>query len=327
MQDSNNKPAAQGAAAPATTSAGAMKQFQEETVNKVMDQITTMQEAGAIRLPSDYAVGNQLKLAWLKLLTVEDRSGRKALEVCTKESICNALLEMVVQGMSVAKKQGDFIVYGNKLTFSLEYHGTIALARRVGGVVGVPAGNVIYEGDDFVYTINPATGRKEIVRHGQDIKNIDMNKIIGAYATLQLEDGSTFVEIMTMSQIRQAWQQGATKGQSPAHKNFPDQMAIKTVIGRACKLFISTSDDAGLFSDDEKQEHSDQQQEQEPTPKRSAKKLGMDTASEPEDATIIDDKPTAPAKAEAPSRATQAPQQEPNAEPQQEQDPAANWMK
>ena len=56
-----------------------------------------------------------------------------------------------------------------------------------------------------------------------------------------------------MNQIRQAWEQGATKGQSPAHKRFPDQMAMKTAIGRACKLFISTSDDAGLFSDETKE--------------------------------------------------------------------------
>jgi recombination protein RecT len=45
--------------------------------------------------------------------------------------------------------------------------------------------------------------------------------------------------------------QGATKGGSPAHKNFPDQMAIKTVISRACKTFISSSDDSALFDDDD----------------------------------------------------------------------------
>jgi recombination protein RecT len=154
---------------------------------------------------------------------------------------------MLVKGLSVAKKQCDFIVYGKKLTLQEEYHGTIAIARRVGGVVGVPTGNVIYENDEFVYTIDPKTGRKVIVKHEQNFMNIDMNKIKGAYSTIQLSDGSTHVEIMNMNQIRQAWMQGATKGQSPAHKNFPDQMAIKTVISRGCKLFISTSDDSGLY--------------------------------------------------------------------------------
>jgi len=38
-----------------------------------------------------------------------------------------------------------------------------------------------------------------------------------------------------------------SKGNSPAHKNFADQMAIKTAINRACKLLISSSDDSVLY--------------------------------------------------------------------------------
>jgi len=49
-----------------------------------------------------------------------------------------------------------------------------------------------------------------------------------------------------MPQIRAAWQMGHGGGATKAHKNFTDQMAIKTVINRACKLYISTSDDGGL---------------------------------------------------------------------------------
>jgi recombination protein RecT len=235
------------AAVQPKTQAAALRDIQNETTVKVLEHVQALQEAGDLKLPENYAAGNQVKLAWLNLLEVTDRNGNPALQVCTKESIANALLEMLVKGLSVAKKQCDFIVYGNKLTLQEEYHGTIAIARRVGGVVGVPTGNVIYEGDDFVYSIDPKTGRKYIVKHEQDFMNIDMNKIKGAYATIQLSDGSTHVEIMNMNQIRQAWMQGATKGQSPAHKNFPDQMAIKTVISRGCKLFISTSDDSGLY--------------------------------------------------------------------------------
>ena len=50
-----------------------------------------------------------------------------------------------------------------------------------------------------------------------------------------------------MAQIRAAWGQGATKGGSPAHKNFAEEMAKKTVIGRACKAIINSSDDAWLY--------------------------------------------------------------------------------
>jgi recombination protein RecT len=109
--------------------------------------------------------------------------------------------------------------------------------------------NIIYEGDEFKYSVNPIGGTKAIISHVQKFENIDDNKIRGAYATLTLADGTTYVEIMSMAQIRQAWAQGAIKGQSPAHKNFPGEMAKKTVLARACKLFISTSDDGALFED------------------------------------------------------------------------------
>lgn len=215
----------------------------------VLEKVQNFQALGELRMPKDYSPENALKSAYL-ILTDMEVNGKPVLQHCTKESIANSLLNMVVQGLSPMKKQGAFIAYGNKLQWQIEYHGTVALAKRFGGVKDVIA-NVIYDGDVFEYTIDPATGRKRVVKHDQSFENIDMNKIKGAYATLILSDGSSFIEIMNMNQIRQAWNQGASKGNSPAHKNFPDQMAIKTVINRACKLFISTSDDSSILSDDD----------------------------------------------------------------------------
>lgn len=225
----------------------ALKKFQEETVGKIQEQIQALQEAGDLNIPASYSVGNQLKLAWLKILDTKDRNGNAAVDVCKRESIANALLEMTIQGLSVYKKQCDFIVYGDKLTMQREYHGTIALARRLANI-GIPVGNVVYSKDEFIYEVDVLTGNKKIVKHIQKLENINPEEITGAYAVVPLENGDKYVEIMNMHQIRQAWMQGAQKGQSPAHKNFPDQMAIKTVIGRACKLFISTSDDGGMMA-------------------------------------------------------------------------------
>jgi recombination protein RecT len=106
---------------------------------------------------------------------------------------------------------------------------------------------VIYEGDDFVYAIDPETGLTKIVKHDQKIENIDVSKIKGAYAIAKKQDGSSLIEIKTISQIKQAWLQSPTKGQSPAHKNFPDQMAKRTVISAVCKMVVNSSDDAWLY--------------------------------------------------------------------------------
>ena len=219
----------------------------EDIAEQVLNKIEKFQADGGLTLPTNYSVENHLKSAWLILQSTKDRENRPALQVCTKDSIANSLFDMVLQGLAVSKNQGYFIVYGNKLEFQRSYFGTIALAKRVGGIKHEPIANVIYEGDEFVYTIDPNTARIQIVKHEQKIENIDNTKIKAAYALTVRPDGTTQVTIMSMQQIRAAWQQGATKGNSPAHKNFAEEMAKKTVIGRACKMIINSSDDAWLY--------------------------------------------------------------------------------
>ena len=229
----------------------------ENISEQVLSRIEQFQKDGSMILPKNYSVENHMKSAWLALQEVEDKEHHKALQICTKESIANSLLDMVLQGLSVSKKQGYFIVYGNKLIFKRSYFGTIALAKRAGGIVSEPVANVIYEGDDFQYEINPKTAKVSIIKHSQKLENIDNSKIKGAYALVTLADGTTQVTIMSMQQIRAAWGQGATKGNSPAHKNFAEEMAKKTVIGRACKAIINSSDDAWLYDGKEDDADSD----------------------------------------------------------------------
>lgn len=229
----------------------------ENISEQVLSRIEQFQKDGSMILPKNYSVENHMKSAWLALQEVEDKEHHKALQICTKESIANSLLDMVLQGLSVSKKQGYFIMYGNKLIFQRSYFGTIALAKRAGGMVSEPVANVIYEGDDFQYEIDPKTAKVAIVKHSQKLENIDNSKIKGAYALVTLADGTTQVTIMSMQQIRAAWGQGATKGNSPAHQNFAEEMAKKTVIGRACKAIINSSDDAWLYDGKEDDADSD----------------------------------------------------------------------
>lgn len=220
--------------------------LQKDITDSVLLRVNEMEQSGGLIMPKNYSVANQIKAAWFALQECTDRAGHPALEVCTKPSIANALLDMVVQGLSASKKQGYFIVYGNKLEFQRSYFGTVALAKAV-GMQGNPVANVVYEGDDFAYCIDTGTGLTKITKHEQKFDNIDMDKIKGAYAIVTMPDGQKQVTLMTIQQIKAAWNQGAPKGNSPAHKNFTDEMCKKTVIGRACKLIINSSDDAYLF--------------------------------------------------------------------------------
>lgn len=255
----------------------------ENISEQVLSRIEQFQKDGSMILPKNYSVENHMKSAWLALQEVEDKEHHKALQICTKESIANSLLDMVLQGLSVSKKQGYFIVYGNKLIFQRSYFGTIALAKRAGRMVSEPVANVIYEGDDFLYEIDPKTAKVAIVKHSQKLENIDNSKIKGAYALVTLADGTTQVTIMSMQQIRAAWGQGAMKGDSPAHKNFAEEMAKKTVIGRACKAIINSSDDAWLYDGKEDDADSDKASIQRDAAQRSDVQIIDTTAVEFDD--------------------------------------------
>ncbi len=222
----------------------------EKTIcDHVLTSLRQMETEQQITLPKDYSAANALKSAWLMLQEAVDKDKKPVLDVCTRNTIANALLDMCVQGLNPAKKQCYFIAYGNKLQLSRSYMGTLAVARRVGGLIEANA-QVVYQGDEFAYEVDPNSGRIKILNHNQDFANIDTSKIKGAYCVLLLEGGKTKVEVMSIAQIKKAWEQGATKGGSPAHNNFTDQMAIKSVINRACKILINSSDDSSLYFED-----------------------------------------------------------------------------
>lgn len=277
----------------------------ENISEQVLSRIEQFQKDGSMILPKNYSVENHMKSAWLALQEVEDKEHHKALQICTKESIANSLLDMVLQGLSVSKKQGYFIVYGNKLIFQRSYFGTIALAKRAGGMVSEPVANVIYDGDDFQYEIDPKTAKVSIIKHSQKLENIDNDKIKGAYALVTLADGTTQVTIMSMQQIRAAWGQGATKGNSPAHKNFAEEMAKKTVIGRACKAIINSSDDAWLYDGKEDDADSDKASIQRDAAQHSDVQIIDTTAVE------FDDVPETSSNADASQTQEPAPEEAP----------------
>lgn len=218
----------------------------------VLNKINTFQTSGELRIPKDYSPENALKSAWLILQETKDRNSNPVLQSCTKESIANALLKMVVWGLSPLKKQGDFIAYGSQLDFSPEYTGNLVLAKRYGGLKDYNA-KAIFKGDIFEFeTDSEFPYRTRITKHQRSLESMG-GEVIGAYFAYELNNGTKDVEIMNMVQIRNAWNQGQMKGNSGAHKNFTDQMAIKTVINRGCKLLIRGSDDSVLYTNDEEQ--------------------------------------------------------------------------
>lgn len=219
----------------------------------VLIRVKQLEQAGELKLPKNYIVENALKSAYIVLSETKDRNNKSVLTSCTQQSIAESLLKMVVWGLSPLKKQCYFIPYGDKLECVPDYSGNILMAKRFGNVSDVIP-NVVLEGDEFEFEIDVESGRKRVIKHKQSLESIGKNIVKGAYATIKFNDGTYDTEIMSMSQINSAWTQRGGGTLSPAHKKFPDQMAKKTVINRACKLIIRGSDDSALFVSDETEE-------------------------------------------------------------------------
>lgn len=227
-----------------TDTAKAVKKIDEKKFELIQDRILELEDTG-LKFPPNYSPQNAARSAWLILQETQTRDKKPVLEACSQTSIANALLKMVTLGLNPIKKQGYFIAYGDKLEFQPSYQGTIATAKRH-GLKKVTA-NLIYDGDEFNYSITE-DGSIKVTGHKQSFQSLSKN-IIGAYAVTVMESGDMDTTIMTIEEIKKAWQQGATNGNSPAHKNFEGEMAKKTVIGRACKTIINSSDDAELFQE------------------------------------------------------------------------------
>mgnify|MGYP001607310543 FL=1 len=236
------------------------KEDTRSVVDIVTEKVKEFMRTGQIDLPKDYSVDNALKSAYLILNTVVDKDKKNVMidgrltNVCSKSSIANAILDMIVQGLNPGKKQCYFIVYGNQIICQRSYFGSMAVAEMVNPSIKDWGYNVVYEGDKFSYGIH--NGKASVIEHEQKLESIDKSKIVAAYAMALDKNGNPIkTEIMTIDEIHQAWamskmkpidDKGEVKPES-THGRFARDMVLKTVINKTAKFIINASSDNALL--------------------------------------------------------------------------------
>ena len=210
---------------------------------KVLARIDQMKEEQELSLPVNYNVANALNSAYLALQKVKTRNGKNALEACTPTSISKALLDMTLQGLSPAKDQCYFIAYGNELQMQRSYFGTVAAVKRLDGVQKVRA-EVVHQDDEFEIGSNDDM-ELIVKKFVPKFENQD-KPIIGAFALIKTDEGNSYT-VMTKKEIDQSWSQTRQKN-NRVQKDFSQEMAKRTVLNRAAKMFINTSDDSDLLT-------------------------------------------------------------------------------
>ena len=211
---------------------------QKQITSSVAARIGEMQNEG-LMIAQNYSVSNALSSAYYALI---NSSSGNLLQMCTQDSIYNALLDMVTQGLSPAKTQCYFIPYGNTVKLTRSYFGTMKVVKQLSTVKDIYT-KIIYEGDEFEAEV--VDGRWKFVSHKSSWKNQN-NPIEGAYCVIEKTDGEKILTIMTKEEIDVSWSQSKNKS---VQNKFPQEMAKRTVINRAAKQFFNTSDDNDLFID------------------------------------------------------------------------------
>ncbi|HEN5794195.1 TPA: recombinase RecT [Streptococcus agalactiae] len=208
---------------------------QKQVTSNVATRINQMKDSDGLMIAPKYSVSNALSSAYYAL-----KNGNLLNK--DQDSIYNALLDMVTQGLSPAKNQCYFVPYGNAVKLTRSYFGTMKVVKQLPEVKDIYA-EVIYKGDEF--KIKNENGRKVFVSHDTDWMNAD-NEIVGAYCIIEKEDSEKILTVMTKKEIDKSWSKAKTKN---VQNDFPQEMAKRAVINRAAKQFFNTSDDNDLFVD------------------------------------------------------------------------------
>lgn len=224
-----------------------MNQIQQTQQPKLTDQVLArvnqIKEQQGLALPTHYNASNALNAAYLALQKVKTKNGQNALQTCDRNSVSKALLDMVLQGLSPAKEQCYFIAYGNQLQMQRSYFGAVAAVKRISGVKKVIA-EVVHQDDEF--ELGSDEDMELIVKKFvPNFANQD-KPIIGAFALIKTDEGNRYT-VMTIKEIKQSWSQTRQKN-NRVQQNFGQEMAKRTVLNRAAKMFINTTDDSDLLT-------------------------------------------------------------------------------
>lgn len=212
--------------------------LQRDLTDQVAGKVKQLEKDGLTIAPN-YNPANALKSAFF---AITNSNSGNLLEKCKPETIANSLLDMVIQGLSPAKTQCYFIPYGDTLKMTRSYFGTQKVVKSLSNVIDIWA-NVIYQDDVFDYAI--IEGRERLVEHKTSFENRD-KPVVGAYCIIKTIDQGEILTVMTKNEIDVSWSQSKN---SSVQKKYPQEMAKRTVINRAAKAFINTSDDSDMFVD------------------------------------------------------------------------------
>lgn len=207
-------------------------------------------------LPEAYRpmAGRMLKRAQLYISMAEQRNPK--LKEATLASLVKCVLEAGSYGLCLDGKMAHAVPFNNKkkdengreywaveATFMPDYKGIVDMARRHGAIKDADADHH-YSNDDFDYWREDAQWH---VRYRPALGN--RGEYLGTFAVVVLPSGQCKPCYMTKDEIEKIRQKSKAKDSGPWVDHW-HEMAKKTVIKRALKLYATDPDTADLIDHD-----------------------------------------------------------------------------
>lgn len=193
----------------------------------------------ALAVPDGYNVGNEVASLMFAISQTKDKNGNSAFDICSPDQIMNQVRDCVLNGLSISKKHVWSIIYDGKLSLQRSYFGTAAAFKYLfpDYEIGV---NVLYKGDTYDYCTDDIANYNYITNVHSSLENRD-KEIIAAYGSIY--DIHTKERIygcvMTWAEIQANWNKSRSKDRA-TQKEFPQEMAKRTLINRMCKMYINS---------------------------------------------------------------------------------------
>lgn len=162
----------------------------------------------------------------------------KNINTCTPDSIMSALRDMVLQGLSITKKQVYPIPRDGKLLMQRSYYGTITALHRIFPSYRISA-NVIYEGDEFDYLYDEIGGFFYIGNVRASVDNVGKPIKLAFGQIYDTEKNQRITScVMTWAELQEVWKKSSDKSHT-VHNQFPQEMAKRSLINRMCKTYVN----------------------------------------------------------------------------------------
>lgn len=190
-------------------------------------------------LPEDF---NKQRFALNFVSLIQDKP---ELQKYSKEVLATALVRSAQDNLDALNNEVYIYKgYGDKLTYTPSYKGLrkMAIEKSIRPIKDVYA-KPIFEGDTVEETF--IDGEAKLNYKSNFMKR---GKWIGVFAVCVFKDGSEIYELMDMEQINAVKAKSRNSG---AWKDFPQEMAKKSVIRRLCKqitLDFSNKQQADMFT-------------------------------------------------------------------------------